>query len=114
MERRIAISSGTVSMGAALNESATATKIWEALPIESAARRWGDEVYFEIPVQAGAEDAQESVPSGTIAYWPPGECFCIFFGQRPASPVNVVGKLDGEPGAWAGVKEGDAVRLERG
>ena len=30
----------------------TAGKILEALPIESCVRRWGKEVYFDIPVSA--------------------------------------------------------------
>ena len=45
------------------------------------------------------------VDVGDLAYWPPGRAFCIFFGPtpvsrgtacRPASPVNVVGKIVGE------------------
>jgi hypothetical protein len=52
------------------------------------------------------------VPSGTVAFWPPGGCFCIFFGQTPASPVNVVGTLDGDPDAFAAVQAGDRIVLE--
>jgi len=111
--RRIRIHAGPVTMEADLNDSRTAELIWEALPIESSCMVWGDEVYFTIPVDAESEDAQASVPSGTIAYWPPGPAFCIFFGQTPASPVNVVGMLSGDPNEFAKVKQSDTVRLEK-
>lgn len=107
------IKAGAVEMTASLNDSPTATAIWDALPVESSARLWGDEVYFDIPVHCDEDDAQAEVPSGTIAFWPPGDCFCIFFGQTPASPVNVVGTLDGDPAEFARVRSGETVRLER-
>jgi hypothetical protein len=112
-ERRIRISAGPVIMEAILNASRTADRVWAALPLQSSCMTWGDEIYFDIPVETGSEDAQAKVPSGAIAYWPPGPSFCIFFGQTPASPVNVVGSLDGDPKKFARVKEGDPVRLEK-
>lgn len=109
---RIRLSSEGVEGTATLNDSPTAQKVADAIPISSSARIWGQEVYFEIPVDNEEDDAQAEVPSGTLAYWPPGKCFCIFFGQRPASPVNVLGMLDGDPQKWAVVKEGAVVRIE--
>jgi hypothetical protein len=67
----------------------------DAVPFESEARRWGDEVYIGTPLEAGEEDAQPEVPPGIVAYWPPGRALCLFFGQQPYSPVNIVGLLDG-------------------
>jgi len=95
-----------------LNESKTAAVIEQALPIASTTQRWGDEVYFETPVKAGEEDSQSDVPSGTIAYWPPGRALCLFFGQKPYSPVNVIGRLEGDPKVLARVQDGDAVLVE--
>jgi uncharacterized protein len=84
--RRMRIRMGTLSMEAELNTSQTATLIWTALPIEATAQTWGDEIYFSIPVRASEEeDARAVVDVGTIAYWPPGNAFCIFFGPTPAS-----------------------------
>lgn len=122
--RTIRITAGAVSMEAELNGSETATKIWDALPIEAAGQTCGDEIYFAIPVQAGvAADAQEVVASGAIAYWPPGTAFCIFFGPtpssrtkdeiRPYSPVNVVGQLSGDATAFKRVRSGTKVQIER-
>ncbi len=108
----IRLSCAGVEDTATLNDSSTARKVAAALPISSSARIWGQEVYFEVPVDDNEDDVQAEVPSGTLAYWPPGKCFCIFFGQRPASPVNVLGMLDGDSQKWAVVQEGATVRIE--
>ena len=42
----------------------TAKAIWDALPIESTASTWGDEIYFTIPVQLELENAKEVVNPG--------------------------------------------------
>ncbi|MFW6163437.1 MAG: cyclophilin-like fold protein [Planctomycetota bacterium] len=109
----IRIKADSVEMTAQLNDSPTAKDIWDALPIDSTARLYGREVYFDIPVDRGEEDAQATVPPGTIAFWPVGNCFCIFFGQTPASPVNVLGTLDGDPNAFEAVQSGESIRLEK-
>lgn len=113
MPRKIRIVTPGFWMEAMLNQTRTADLVWDAVPFDSRAKRWGDEVYFECPVDADEENPKARVPSGTIAYWPPGKCFCIFFGQTPYSPVNVVGVLDGDPTRFAAVKEGDRIRLEQ-
>jgi hypothetical protein len=101
----------------------TAKRIWEALPIEARANTWGDEIYFGIPVDADPENPREVVDLGDLAYWPPGNAFCIFFGRtpasrgdeiRPASAVNVFGKVEGDPKIFKKVRSGERVRIERG
>ena len=100
----------------------TARRIWEALPIEARANTWGDEIYFGIPVEADPENPREVVDLGDLAYWPPGNAFCIFFGRtpasrgdeiRPASAVNVFGKVKGDPKVFKKVRSGERVRIER-
>lgn len=109
---RIRITLGELAITAALNDSQTAGSIGKALPFESKAQLWGDEVYFEIPVTTGEEDPQPEAPSGSVAYWPPGRALCLFYGQTPYSPVNIVGTIDGNPKVLAGVKDGEAVLVE--
>lgn len=109
---RIRVTIGEVTVTATLNDSKTAHSVRDALPLAGQAQRWGEEVYFEIPVKAGEEDPQPEVPSGTVAYWPPGSALCLFFGQKPYSPVNVVGQIEGDATVLAGVKDGDAVGVE--
>ena len=83
--KKISINISTNIIKAELNNTLTAEKIYNALPIESNINRWGDEIYFEIPVESEIEDGVEFLDEGTIAYWPPGNAFCIFFGPTPAS-----------------------------
>ena len=121
-QKRIRITAAPVVMEAELNESQTAQQIWDVLPIEARGNAWGDEIYFSIPVDAEIDSAQEVVELGELAYWPPGTAFCIFFGPtpmsrgaeiRPASPVNVVGKLIGEPTVFKQVNDRTVVKIEK-
>ena len=109
---RIVIDAAAVELTVELNSSATAAGLWSALPLESRAQTWGAEVYFSVPLQSGPEDPQATVTSGAVGYWPPGQAVCLFFGQQPVSPVNLVGVLEGEPNLLAAVRAGQLVRLE--
>jgi len=120
--RIIRIVTDEVQMEAELNESETAKAIWEKLPIEGRVNLWGEEIYFKIPVKKEIEKGVETVEIGNIAYWPEGQCFCIFFGKtpistekeiRPASEVNLVGSFLGNPEEWKRVKEGEKIIIER-
>jgi len=110
---RIRVKAGSVTVTVALNDSRTAGLILGALPFDARASIWGDEVYFDTPVAAGEENPQAAVPFGAAAYWPPGKALCLFFGQTPYSPVNVVGAVEGDVGVLKGVRSGDAVRVEK-
>ena len=126
-DRRIRIRVGTITADAVLNDSETATAIWDALPLSIAGQTWGDEIYFAIPVKpkterAAPSPASEIVAKGDLAYWPPGSAFCIFYGPTPASrgdeiraasPVNVFGRLLGDPTVFKPVRSGATVRVER-
>ena len=122
-DRRIRIKADGVVVSAALNDSATADALWAALPITGSVQTWGDEIYFSIPVdEMEADDAQATVDKGAVAYWPPGAALCLFWGPtpmsrgneiRPASPVNVLGVIDGDPTVLARVEDGAEIRVER-
>ena len=122
MKRQLVIKAESVKAKAELDDSKTADAIWKALPIKGTANLWGDEVYFEIPVAVKLENGKELVSAGDIGYWPAGNCFCIFFGPtpmskgneiRPASAVNVFGKVVGDAKVFRQVKEGQNVTIER-
>jgi len=92
---------------AILNDSVTARKLLKILPIKSEVNLWGNEVYFEIPIEAELENGKELMEIGNIAFWPSGNVFCIFFGPTPVgdgsqpraiSPVTVIGKVTSENG----------------
>jgi uncharacterized protein len=109
---RVLIDEAGLQLTAELDDSATATLLLEALPLESPAQTWGDEVYFTVPVATGEEDPQATVAPGAVGYWPPGAALCLFFGQQPVSPVNLVGTLEGDPQVLQAVRDGHVVRLE--
>lgn len=122
MAHRIRITAGDVSLTAELNDSECARKIWDALPLEADANTWGDEIYFRIPVTAGPENPKEIVEVGDLGYWLEGSCFCIFFGPtpvsrgneiRPASAVEVFGRIEGDAKELKKVSSGTPVTVER-
>jgi hypothetical protein len=117
----IRITAGGVAVDAELNDSKSAAAIAAALPIEARGDTWGDEIYFDIGLALAAEAPKETVALGDLGYWPPGKAFCIFFGPtpmsrgdeiRPASAVNVVGRVTGDPRAFKRVRSGARVTIE--
>ncbi len=121
MPKKIKIRGGKLEMEAELNDSKTAEAVWKALPVRASANTWGDEIYFSIPVECKEEDSQEVVNMGELGYWPPGKAFCIFFGRtpasqgdeiRPASPVNIIGKVSGDAKEFKKVKSGSEITIE--
>ena len=122
-ERAIRIEADGVRLYAVLAGTPTADAVWEALPISGAAKRFGDEVYFEVaihlPLEAGA---RSEVEPGDIGFWPQGPAIALFFGPTPmsrgsapvaASPVNVFGRITGDAMRLARVREGATIRLTR-
>jgi len=120
-ERRITVRAGEVTIDGQLNESPTADLLWEALTVKAVANTWGDEIYFSIPVTVEEDDtAQETVDLGAIGYWPPGNALCLFFGPtpmssgdeiRPASAVNILGMLEGDPTVLKSVQPGTIIEV---
>ena len=117
---KIKITAGAVTLDAELNDSKTAQLIAAALPIEAAANTWGDEIYFAISVKTGAENSKEVVQLGDLGYWPVGHAFCIFFGPtpasrgdeiRPASAVNIIGRVRGDAKQFKTVADGEPIRI---
>ncbi len=121
--QKIRIIVDDVSAEAELSGSKTSEAIWDALPIENTVNTWGEEIYFEIPVKSALDEtAKEVVEKGDLGYWPTGKAFCIFFGPtpasegdeiRPASAVNIVGKVTGDTEVFKGIQQGTNIKLER-
>jgi hypothetical protein len=118
---RIRFTFGSLQLDAELLDTATAQAIAAALPISSSALTWGEEVYFNVPVNVAREkDARAVVTPGEIAYWPDGPAIAIGFGRTPisraeecrlASPCNIFAKALGDVKALAAVKAGSKVAV---
>lgn len=120
--RRIRLKVGDLELSGVLNATATADKLWSELPIDASGNTWGDEIYFRTSIEAEEEDAREVVDLGDIGYWPPGQALCLFYGPtpasrgdeiRPASAVNIIGKMDGDATVLKGVSSGVRVVIEK-
>jgi hypothetical protein len=119
---RIKIQVGSLSMEGELNDTPTAMKVAESLPFDRPFNTWGDEIYFPIPVEAELDDtATEVVDMGDLGYWPSGNAFCIFFGPTPmsrgdeivpASAVNIIGKVTGDPTLFKSVMDEARIHVE--
>lgn len=112
-----------LKLTAELKATATREKILATLPVEGRANTWGEEIYFEIPVDMPQEPgAREILAVGELAYWPIGKAFCIFFGPTPVSmderpraysPVNIIGKILGDCTGLKSIKDQSMIRLEK-
>ena len=118
---KIKISIGSVSLTANLEDNETARRIYDALPFNLPYNVWGDEIYFSIPVHLDLEEGREIMEEGELAYWPPGNAFCIFYGRTPASTdeqpraasdVSPFGKIEGDATLFRQAKA-DKIQVEK-
>ncbi len=112
-----------ISLRAVLNNTKTAKAIFNSLPVEAIPEKWGDEFYFEVPVEMPLDEtATTKVKVGDIGYWPPGNALAIFFGPTPissgedpvpASDVNIVGKVLDDATILKIIKGIHKIRIEK-
>jgi uncharacterized protein len=120
MKLRIAASGASFEV--VLRETPTAKALLEAVPFESRAQTWGEEVYFTTPVSATLEaDARQIVEPGTVCFWTEGDALALPYGRTPistderpklAARCNVVGRLE-NPAALAKIRSGEKISVSR-
>ena len=120
---KLRISAGSVTLEVALKDTPTAKALLEALPFESRAQTWGEEVYFTTPVSAKLEpDAKQIVEPGTVCFWTEGDALALPWGRTPistderpklASRCNVLGRIEGNPGDLQKIRSGEKITVSR-
>ena len=104
-----------------LRSTKTAIAIKNILPFKSTVKKWGEEIYFEIPIEESLDlenDAKDIINVGEIAYWIEGKCIAIGYGKTPISKGNEI-KLAARTNIWGDallnikelnkIKDGDEV-----
>ena len=120
--KKIQITTQNITVEAELLDRSESDNFYSSLPFTGRVTTWGLEIYFSIDHSMELqEDASEIVNLGDIAFWPPGNAFCIFFGPTPASigdeiraasEVNLLGKIIGDPLVFKSVPSGTDIKIE--
>lgn len=123
MSLAIRIKVGHVILKGEFFETPVAMAIYEILPLSSPFNVWGDEFYFETPVNMSPDEtATTRVKIGDIGYWPPENAIAIFFGPTPmstgpdpvpTSEVNIIGKIHGDPRELVEARSAEEITIER-
>ena len=112
---KVKIEVGGQSLEAELFDTELGRMVGDILPIEGHASSWGDELYFSMDIDWDPANPQEEMEIGDLAFWPPGNAFCIFYGPTPASlgsepriasPGEVFGRITGDATALRGSRGG--------
>jgi hypothetical protein len=116
---RIEWKGGAVS--AVIEDTPTARVLVAALPLESRASTWGEEVYFDVPLNAPLEpSARQIVEPGTVCFWTEGGALALPYGPTPISEdarpklvsrCNVLGRIDGDPRQLGTVRSGESITV---
>jgi uncharacterized protein len=118
---RIRFDFGIMTLDAELLDTPTARAVGAALPLASSVLTWGEEVYFEVPIEVTREkNARAVVTPGEIAFWPDGPAIALGYGRTPiskgdetrlASPCNIFASAIGNVKELAKVKAGTKVKI---
>jgi len=98
---------GSFTCDAELFATPVAVKFSENLPCKVSLRRWGNELYGSVGIDCGENNPIPEIPAGGIAYTNNGNYLCVFFGQRPAWPVEYIGQITGD--SWKQIVNDDGI-----
>ena len=87
-----------------LRNTKTAHIIYNALPFQSIVQKWGEEIYFDTPLNINLDpDARSVVEYGEVAFWVAGSAIAIGYGITPVSQENEI-RLISPANIWADCK----------
>ncbi|MEW6721204.1 MAG: cyclophilin-like fold protein [Thermodesulfobacteriota bacterium] len=96
-----------------LYEGNAVRELMRFLPQRISMSRWGDEFYGALKgkIDPAGDPVRDVFEVGEVAFWPPGNALCIFFGPTPASRGTEPRMAS--PGVALGKIRGDATAFRR-
>lgn len=109
---------------AELDDSDISNTIWLSLPFKAQTNMLGNQIYFEMPLDANISGDMDTVfDIGDITYWPKVNAICIFFGPTPFSgedgrpvskfPLIKIGKILGDCSEMEDAGDRQRITLEQ-
>jgi len=109
---------------AELDDSDISNTIWLSLPFKAQTNMLGNQIYFEMPLDANIKGETSNIfDVGDIAYWPKVNAVCIFFGPTPFSgedgrpvskfPLIKIGKVLGDCSEMEDAGDRQRITLEQ-
>jgi hypothetical protein len=103
MPHKIILDFGTFNLTAELFDLPVCDALVKILPATVELAAWGGELYGTLPLSCDEKGKLvPTIPPGGIAYSYQGSYLCIFFGQKPAWPVEHIGNIEGNE--WGKLK----------
>jgi len=110
MPSQIILDFGTFDLKAELFDLPVCEAMAKILPATVELTSWGGELYGPLPLSCNKMGKLvPAIPPGGIAYSYRGSYLCVFFGQRPAWPVEHIGNIEGKE--WKKLKEADVDKV---
>ncbi|MCA1730944.1 MAG: hypothetical protein LC751_16570 [Actinobacteria bacterium] len=101
MARRMTIRGDEAEITVELDEGPVAKELWDRLPMKTNARLRGEEIHFPVLIPAATEAPDRAeVETGDVAYWPPEDALCLFFGDTPARTLVRTAPSRRSAGSW--------------
>lgn len=92
----------------------TVRAIANTLPLSGAIAKWDYAIYFQVPLERGAEKPVSRVAAGDILYWPPGSCIALAFADAsPPAQMIKIGRYQADYEKLREVKPGARITMRR-
>ncbi len=97
-DMKIVLDFDTICLKGTLDNSESARELYRNLPLDIDLVQWGNELYGDTGISMPERNLVPELQAGSIAYSTRGNYLCVFYGQQPAWPVEVIGQV--ENGEW--------------
>lgn len=93
MPKIIQLHCGDFSLPIKLYNNEATEMLCSILPQRFEVTQWGEELYGPLSRPLVVSNPVAHLEPGSVAYSETGHYLCVFFGQQPAWPVELLGKI---------------------